>query len=97
MHDFRALQYHIANLQAHPRPEEYYLEGYAWFRQSVAEAQAVLAQEYSNDAQHPQGDAEAEKSLLKLYVTSPTSWLCCISRLVKISPRGHLKSTTLRL
>jgi hypothetical protein len=69
MNDFRALQYHIATLQANPRPEEYYLEGYAWLRHSIAEAQAVLAQQYQHDTQEPDGDPETEKSLLKLYVS----------------------------
>jgi len=68
MNDFRALQYHIATLQANPRPDEYYLEGYAWLRHCVAQAQAVLAQEYNHDPQHPQGNPEAEKSLLKLII-----------------------------
>jgi hypothetical protein len=72
MNDFRALQYHIATIQVTPRPEEYYLEGYAWLRHSIVEAQAVLAQEYQHDPQHPEGDAEAEKSLLRLYVSPST-------------------------
>jgi hypothetical protein len=70
MNDFRALQYHIATLQATPRPEEYYLEGYTWLRHAISEAQSVLAREYNHEPQHPQGDPESEKSLLKLYVTA---------------------------
>jgi len=68
MNDFRALQYHIATLQATPRPEEYYLEGHTWLRHAISEAQSVLAQEYNHEPQHPQGDPESEKSLLKLII-----------------------------
>lgn len=68
MNDFRALQYHISRLQATPRQDEYYLEGYAWLRHSITEAQSVLAQQYAHDTQHPQGNAEVEKRMLKLYV-----------------------------
>jgi len=68
LNDFRSLQYHITTLQARPRPEEYYLEGYAWLRQAVADAQTVLSQDYTHDTQHPRGDVEVEKSLLKLII-----------------------------
>jgi hypothetical protein len=68
INDFRSIQYHIAALQVTPRAEEYYLEGYAWLRHCVAEAQAVLTQNYPQTGQDPQGDPEQEKSLLKLYV-----------------------------
>jgi hypothetical protein len=66
MNDFRNIQFSIASLQANPSPEEYYLEGYALLRQCVAEAHSLLTQEYAHSPQHPGGDAEAEKSLLKL-------------------------------
>jgi hypothetical protein len=72
LNDFRSLQYHITTLQASPsRAEEYYLEGYSWLRHAIAEAQTVLTQEYTNDQQHPRGNVEIEKSLLKLYATFP--------------------------
>jgi hypothetical protein len=73
MNDFRNAQYHIASLQANPSPGEYYLEGYAWLRQCVAEAQALLNQAYTHTPQDPDGDDETEKSLLKLYVSNSTS------------------------
>jgi len=68
MNDFRNSQYHIANLQANPSAEDYYLEGYAWLRQCIAEAQALLNQAYGHAPQDPDGDAETEKSLLKLII-----------------------------
>jgi hypothetical protein len=69
INDFRSIQYHIAALQRTPRAEEFYLEGYVWMRHCVAEAQAVLAQDYSHAGQEPEGDAEQEKVLLQLYVS----------------------------
>jgi len=68
LNDFRSLQYHITTLQATPTADEYYLEGYSWLRHAIAEAQAVLAQEYSHDQSHPRGNVETEKSLLKLII-----------------------------
>src|SRR5258707_2093965 len=99
MNDFRALQYHIANLQANPRPEEYYLEGYSWLRHSVAEAQAVLAQDYNHDPQHPQGDAETEKSLLKLYGSAfPISFRGrCTASIPIVTAKGNFKTNVHRI
>jgi hypothetical protein len=65
MNDFRSLQYYIAGLSVTPRPEDYYLEGYTLLRHCVAEAQALLAQGYEHNSQNPDGDQEAEKTLLK--------------------------------
>jgi hypothetical protein len=70
INDFRSIQYHIAALQRTPRAEEFYLEGFVWMRHCVAEAQAVLAQDYSHAGQEPDGDAEQEKVLLQLYASS---------------------------
>jgi hypothetical protein len=66
MADFRNLQYYIAQIQANPPPEDYYLEGYALLRACVGEAQAILAAPYAYGAgSHPQGEAETEKSQLQ--------------------------------
>jgi hypothetical protein len=66
MNDFRNLQYYLVTLHAQPAPEDYYLEGYAVLRQSIADGQAVLASQYSHTAQHPQGDVEVEKAQLRM-------------------------------
>jgi len=72
MSDFRGLQYYIAQIQANPPPEDYYLEGYTLLRSVIAEAQAVLASPYSyGTGTHPQGDPEAEKTQLIAYVVNP--------------------------
>jgi hypothetical protein len=69
MTDFRNLQYYIAQVQANPPPEDYYLEGYTLLRACITEAQAVLASPYAyGTATHPQGDPESEKSQLQAYV-----------------------------
>jgi hypothetical protein len=74
MADFRNLQYYIAQIQANPPPEDYYLEGYALLRACVTEAQAILASPYAYGAgSHPQGEPETEKSQLQAYV--PVFWL----------------------
>jgi hypothetical protein len=75
MSDFRNLQYYIAQIQANPPPEDYYLEGYTLLRSVITEAQAVLASPYSSGSgSHPQGDPETEKSQLRAYVrTLPKS------------------------
>ena len=66
--DFRSLQYYLSAVQTTPPAEDYYLEGYSILRACVAEAQSVLAAGYSHTSLHPHGDAETEKSQLKLYV-----------------------------
>lgn len=69
MADFRNLQYYIAQIQANPPPEDYYLEGYTLLRACVIEAQAILASPYAcGAAEHPQGEPETEKSQLQAYV-----------------------------
>lgn len=69
MADFRNLQYYIAQIQANPPPEDYYLEGYTLLRACVTEAQAILASPYAyGAAEHPQGEPETEKSQLQAYV-----------------------------
>ncbi|TID26866.1 hypothetical protein E2P81_ATG01329 [Venturia nashicola] len=69
MADFRNLQYYIAQIQANPAPEDYYLEGYSLLRACVAEAQAILASPYAYGvAEHPQGDPETEKSQLQAVI-----------------------------
>lgn len=66
MTDFRNLQYYLANIQANPTPEDYYLEGYQLLRACVAEAHAVLASPYSySPTQNPDGDAEVERAQLR--------------------------------
>ena len=69
MTDFRNLQYYLAQIHDNPPPEDYYLEGYAILRSSIAEAQSVLASPYSYISEnHPRGDAETEKAQLIAYV-----------------------------
>lgn len=69
MADFRNLQYYIAQIQANPPPEDYYLEGYTLLRACVTEAQAILASPYAyGAAEHPQGEPETEKSQLQAWV-----------------------------
>ena len=71
MSDFRALQHYIAQIQANPSAEEYYLEGYSLLRACIAEAQAVLTSPYAyGTGSDPQGDLESEKTQLQAYVTS---------------------------
>ncbi|KAE9988786.1 hypothetical protein EG328_007390 [Venturia inaequalis] len=68
MADFRNLQYYIAQIQANPPPEDYYLEGYTLLRACVTEGRAILASPYAyGAATHPQGEPEAEKSQLQAY------------------------------
>ncbi|QDS70600.1 hypothetical protein FKW77_000311 [Venturia effusa] len=69
MADFRNLQYYIAQIQANPPPEDYYLEGYTLLRACVTEAQAILASPYAHGpAEHPQGELETEKSQLQAVI-----------------------------
>jgi len=70
MSDFRNLQYYIAQIQATPTAEEYYLEGYSLLRQCAAEAQAVLVTPYTATTTPPGGNPELEKAQLKSYVFS---------------------------
>ncbi|KAF2841895.1 hypothetical protein M501DRAFT_998098 [Patellaria atrata CBS 101060] len=63
--DFRNLQHYIAQINASPSAEEYYLEGYALLRQCAVEAQSVLAQPFSASAASPRGDSEMEKQQLR--------------------------------
>ena len=79
MSDFRSLQYYLAAVQATPPAEDYYMEGYSILRACIAEAQTVLAAGYSHTSLHPHGDAETEKSQLKLYVYPSTEEFCVIS------------------
>lgn len=68
--DFRNLQHYIAQIQASPSAEDYYLQGYTLLRASITEAQAVLASPYSfGNGADPEGDEEAEKSQLQAYVS----------------------------
>jgi hypothetical protein len=84
VNDFRNCQYHISSLQANPPPEEYYLEGYALLRQCMAEAHALLNLDYNHSPQNPEGDAETEKALLKLYVAHiPLSTSAMVTRAVR--------------
>jgi len=67
--DFRNLQHYIAQIQANPSAEDYYLQGYTLLRASITEAQAVLASPYAyGAAADPEGDVEAEKAQLQAYV-----------------------------
>jgi hypothetical protein len=67
--DFRNLQHYIAQIQANPSAEEYYLPGYSLLRACIAEAQAVLTSPYAHGPNAPPGgDIETEKAQLRAYV-----------------------------
>ena len=65
MSDYRNLQYYLAQLQATPAPEEFYLEGYALLRQCIAEAQALLNTPFQAAAPAPGGNPERQKQQLR--------------------------------
>lgn len=68
--DFRNLQHYMAQIQANPSAEEYYLPGYSLLRACITEAQAVLAAPYNYaSSANPGGDLEAEKAQLRAYVS----------------------------
>lgn len=62
--DYRNLQHYIAQIDARPNAEEYYLEGYALIRACVADAQAVLTAPFSVGNSDTGGNSEAEKAQL---------------------------------
>ena len=77
--DFRNLQHYMAQIQASPSAEEYYLPGYSLLRACITEAQAVLAAPYTQSSSAgPGGNLEAEKAQLRAYVHtfSLRSWYC---------------------
>ncbi|KIW08742.1 uncharacterized protein PV09_00681 [Verruconis gallopava] len=67
--DFRNLQHYMAQIQANPSAEEYYLPGYSLLRACITEAQAVLASPYVYGGNaDPEGDLEAEKAQLRAII-----------------------------
>jgi hypothetical protein len=76
--DFRNLQHYMAQIQASPSAEEYYLPGYSLLRACITEAQAVLAAPYAQGSSaNPGGDLEAEKTQLRAYVDIPLYTIAC--------------------
>ena len=66
MNDFRTLQYHIAQYQAVPPPEQYHDIGYEALRQCIAEAQAVLSAHYDTGSlQIPSSAVEQQRQQLR--------------------------------
>jgi len=67
--DFRNLQHYMAQIQASPSAEEYYLPGYSLLRACITEAQAVLAAPYTQSSSAgPGGNLEAEKAQLRAVI-----------------------------
>jgi len=62
--DYRNLQHYIAQINARPNAEEFYLEGYALIRACVADAQAVLTAPFSAGNADTGGNADAETAQL---------------------------------
>ena len=63
----------MAQIQASPSAEEYYLPGYSLLRACITEAQAVLAAPYAQGSSaNPGGNLEAEKAQLRAYDYFPS-------------------------
>lgn len=69
INDFRTLQIHIPQLKSEPPGGAEREEGYIVMSQCIAEAQQLLAAQFSPEsAQHLSGNGEGEKIQLQRYV-----------------------------
>ncbi|KAF1808027.1 hypothetical protein P152DRAFT_469224 [Eremomyces bilateralis CBS 781.70] len=69
MTDFRNLQHYIAQIDAQPASEEYWLEGYTLLRGCLEQARDVLESPYSTDAAQAQSESlEKEKQQLQAII-----------------------------